>query len=127
PSLGVGQPQTLLNQILGCPMFRKAGPVVSNLNTKRPILLFRFNFEQARRGAGSYSVANSVFDDWLEDEVGYFGLQTFRTDLDASNEAILKTDAFNFEITTEKIDLLLQCDLGRARVFEGQPKKIAEA
>ena len=56
-------------------MFRKARAVVSNLNTKLPILLFRLDFEQTRRGTGSNSVADGIFNYWLEDKVRYFRVE----------------------------------------------------
>ena len=52
PRFGVSQPQTFLKQNVGCPMYRKARAVVSNLNTKCSIPLFRFNFDAAGTNYG---------------------------------------------------------------------------
>ena len=48
PILRIRQPQTLLKVVLRCPMFGKAGAVVSHLNTQDAVELFRGDLKQTR-------------------------------------------------------------------------------
>ena len=81
-------------------MFRKARAVVSNLNTKRAIELFRFDFDQTRRGTRGNSVANGILNDWLQNEVRDFGVEGLFAQIHAGDQAILETDALDLEITS---------------------------
>ena len=67
-----------------------------------------------------------VLDDGLEDEVGDGRVERLRFDLHVRREAILKAHAFDFEITAEEFQLLLQGDFLRARVLQSQAEEVAE-
>src|SRR6476469_96832 len=121
PLFRISQAQTLLEHILGCPMTEKARSVVSDLNTKRAISAFGTYFDETGSGARCDSMANCILDDWLEDEVGYSRIQCVFGNVQACNQAILKTDAFDFQVAAQEGHLLFECDFLRTGVFQSQP------
>src|SRR4029078_646060 len=108
-------------------MTGKAGSVVPDLNTKRAVPAFRFNFDEAGTGAGCYSVAYCILDDGLQDKVGDFRVKRVLRHIKAGDQTVLKTNPFNFEITAKKGHLLLERNLLRTGVFQSESQKIAQA
>src|SRR6185295_6985464 len=105
----------------------KARSVVSDLNTKRAISAFSIYFDQTGSGPGCDSMANCILDDWLEDEVGYSRMKCFFGDVQACNQAILKADAFDFQVAAQEGHLLFEGDFLRTGVVQSQPQEISEA
>ena len=108
-------------------MFRKAGAVVSHLNTKGAVSAFRLNFYEAGSGARRDAMANCILNDGLEDEVGDFRIKCLFRYVDAGDQAVLKSNAFDFKITTQESHLLFERYLLRTGVFQSEPQKVAQA
>ena len=71
-------------------------------------------------------MAHRVLDDRLEDQVWDAHVQNFRIDANVSGEAILKTNALDFEIAVQKFKFLSQGHFHRPRIFERQPEEVAQ-
>lgn len=89
-------------------MIGKAGAVVSHLNTKR--LLRRSALISIRPGVerGAIPWRICILNDGLQDEVGHFRIKRLVSHVDAGNQTVLKTDAFDVQVTTEESYFLFQ-------------------
>src|ERR1044071_4504436 len=72
-------------------------------------------------------MAHCILDKWLQDQVGHADVKHIRIDANVGCETILETNALNFEVAVQELDLLLQCDLLGSRVLEREAEEVAEA
>jgi hypothetical protein len=71
-------------------------------------------------------VAEGVFDDGLEDEVGDGRVEGARIYVHPGGEAVAEADALDFEVAGEELQLLLERDFLRAGVLQGEAEEVAE-
>ena len=81
-------------------MFGKPRAVVSNLNTKRAILLFRLNFDQTGCGARRNSVTNGILDNGWRMRLGTFA-SSLVAKIHSGHQSVLEADTFDLKVTTE--------------------------
>ena len=72
-------------------------------------------------------MANRILHDRLQNKIRHFRIESLGSDVHARHQTVPKTDAFDFEVTTEKLHLLLQCYLLGAGILQGEPKKIPQS
>src|SRR6266550_3656855 len=108
-------------------MTGEARAVVPDLNTERANPAFRCNFDEAGTGAGRDSVANCILDDRLQDEVWHLRSKRLLRHINACNQTVLKTDAFDFQVTTEESHFLFERDFLRTGVFKSERQKVDKA
>src|SRR6266850_2486583 len=71
-------------------------------------------------------VANRVFDERLEDQIGYLGVERFGLGVHHRCEALPEPNLLDVEVVSQELQLLLQRDLLRTRAIEHPPQQIAQ-
>src|SRR6266852_1133899 len=71
-------------------------------------------------------VTNRVFDERLEDQIGYLGVERFSLGVHHRFQALPEPDLLDVEVVPQELQFLLQRHLLRTRTIEHPPQEIAE-
>lgn len=94
----VCKPKSPFEQLDVVMIHREARAVVSHFDMKHAVFASGLDFDQARRRTRSDAMANRVFDDGLENEVGDSDIERLRLDVYVDGQSILKTNLLDLEI-----------------------------
>jgi len=103
-----------------------AGAVVDDGEDEVVVFAGGADGDEAAADVGFDAVADGVFDERLEDEIGDLGVERGGVDFHADIEAIAETDLFNAEVTFQKSDLGAEGGEGRAGLRHGHAEKLGE-
>src|ERR1051326_8029851 len=103
-----------------------AGTVVADFDGQLAGALLGDHVDAAAGGARRDAVADGVFDQRLQYEVGHEQVERAGLDGAAHFEPLAEAHLLDFEVFIEVLHLAFQRDLLNAGTIEGEPQKIAE-